>query len=149
MEFEVKLMDILYKFYDALDNLAYAKYEITAADIRDFKTEQRKKILIKAGAIVASFLEAYKTLVDEYENLIYDKYRVPSLQQRQQIEESLQKLSKQFDRLLKVIKAKALVTLEDLDDENIPFDKIEMLKKIEKLTFKEIVDSLISGNYLF
>lgn len=147
--FEEKLLNIFYNFYEKLDDIAYNKFEITAADIKNFKEAQHKKILDKAEGIVVSFLEAYQTLVAEYEKLIYEKYRVPSLQQRQEIEKSLQKLSKQFDRLLRIIKAKALVILEDIEDENLSFDKMAILQTLSKITFKEILDSLISGNYLY
>ena len=65
------------------------------------------------------------------------------------LEESIQKVGKQFEKHLKVIRAKAEVALEDIEDFGLDFDKLETLKKIEKITFKQIIDSWVSGNYIF
>jgi len=147
--FEHKLSQILLKFYEALDDLAYTKHEINAADIIDFSKKQQDKIYSRANGIVDSFLDAYQVAIYEFESLTLSKYRVPSVQQRQKIDEAINKLGKKFERLLSIIRAKAKVAIEDIEDEQIKFDRIEILKEIEKITFKQIVDSWVSGDYLF
>jgi len=148
-KFEHKLSLILLSFYNNLEKIAYQKYEAIAADLIDLDEIRKKKILSRSEGIVNSFVEAYKIATDEFENLTISKYRVPSLQQRQKLEEALQKLGRQFERHLKVIWAKAEVAIEDIEEFQISFDKLETLKKIEKMTFKEIIDSWISGKCLF
>jgi len=147
--FEHELSRILLNFYEALEDIAYKKHEINAADIIDFSEKQKQKILTRANGIVDSFLDAYQIATDEFEKLTLSKYRVPSVQQRQKIDEAIVKLGKKFERLLSIIRAKAKVTIEDIEDENIKFDRIEFLREIEKITFKQLVDSWLSGQYLF
>lgn len=147
--FEHKLSLILLNLYERLGDIAYHKYELVAADLIDFDEARKRKVLARAEGIVTSFVEAYTVATEEFENLTLSKYRVPSLQQKIKLEESIQKLGKQFEKHLKVIRAKAEVALEDIEDFGFAFDKIETLKKIEKLTFKQIIDSWISGKYLF
>lgn len=148
-EIDEGLEKVFSNFYTKLESLAYDKYEISAGDLKDFKEEQKKKIIERAYGILASFKEAYLTLVEEYESLIHEKYRVPSLVQRQKIDEHIQKLNTKFDRLLKIIKAKVMVVIEDLEDENIQLDKIPELNMIKNISFKMIADSLVSGDHLF
>lgn len=69
--------------------------------------------------------------------------------QRYKLDEAIQKLGNQFEKLLKVIRAKAQVALEDLDDYAIDFERRDILRQIEKLTFKEIIDSWITCNNIF
>ena len=147
--FEHKLSLILVDFYERLEKIAYDKYEITASELVDLDAVRKRKILARAEGIVTSFLEAYEVATEEFESLTLSKYRVPSLQQKKKLEEALQKLGKQFERHLKVIRAKAEVAIEDIEDFNISFDKLDLLRKIEKISFAQIIESWISGNYLF
>jgi len=47
--FEHKLGQMFLKFYAALEDIAYTKHEINAADIIDFSEGQKKKILKRAN----------------------------------------------------------------------------------------------------
>jgi len=61
-------------------------------------------------------------------------------------------MGKKFERLLSIVRAKAKVVIEDIEDENIEnieSDRLDFLKEIEKITFKQIVDSWTSGKYFF
>lgn len=144
-----KLSEILLNFYNALEIIAYEKFEISASEVIDFSAKKKEIILERTQGILDSFLLAYQTATNEFEELTLMKLGVPTLQQKKEIDTKLIKLGKNFDLLLKIIRAKIEVSIEQLDENGIVFDKIDILRKIEKTSFKQIIDSWKSGSYLF
>lgn len=143
--FERGVQRILRKFMGALDSVAHEKHEISAADLVDFADERNKRILFRASGIVSDLTAAYQTATNEYEALVRAYYRVPAETQRQVLKEQMRVLKKQFSGLLKIIRVKAEVAIEDIEDVGLEFPALETLRFISALTFEQVEQSWKDG----
>jgi hypothetical protein len=145
-QIEDALSKILLSFYEKLEDIAYNKYEITAADIIDFSKEYDRKVILRANGIIDSLTEAYQTFANEYGNLIRLTYQIPPELERHKADGAILSWHKKFDRVLRIIRVKAMVAFEDIRDNSIHFEKREILEQIVHITFEKIMDSLIHNS---
>jgi hypothetical protein len=145
-KFEDALNTILFSFYKKLDAIAYNRYEITAADILDLGEAYNRKVVLRANGIIDSLAESYQILVGEYSNLLNSTHQIPLELERHKADGAILSWHKKFDRVLRIIRVKAMVAFEDIRDNSIHFEKREILKHIVHITFEKIMGSLVHNS---
>jgi hypothetical protein len=101
---------------------------------------------LRANGIIDSLAESYQILVGEYSNLLNSTHQIPLELERHKADGAILSWHKKFDRVLRIIRVKAMVAFEDIRDNSIHFEKREILKHIVHITFEKIMGSLVHNS---
>jgi hypothetical protein len=133
-------------YINLLDKLAFAPEFEVAGKVIDISDKRKESLLKKAKDLLTDFNDIHSSEMPKFLTLVAKYNDLQSVEKKEIIRKEIRQYKNQLSRLLKIFNVKALVLLEELDENHLTFSDRIQLEKLKDLAVSDIENFWLNEN---